>query len=99
MTVHMVRFTATPEAADDVEAGVAALVAAVHEARPAGTRLRYYREADGPGFVALLELDEGVDNPLPDIPAAREYQASLADWATAPPTPKPLTLLGSYPGA
>ena len=99
MTVHMVRFTATPEAADDVEAGVAALVAAVHEARPAGTQLRYYRQADGLTFVALLELDEGVDNPLPTIPAAREYQASLATWATTPPTPEPLTLLAAYPTA
>ena len=96
MTVHMVRFTATPEAAEDVEKGVATLFAAVQEARPAGTRFRYYREAGGVSFVALLELDEGIDNPLPTIPAARDFQASLPTWAATPPTPEPLTLLASY---
>jgi hypothetical protein len=47
-------------------------------------------------FVAVLELDEGIENPLPSVEAARRLHATVAGRAIgAAPTLQPL-VLGSY---
>lgn len=67
--------------------------------RRAGGAVRYHCP-DSSEFVGLLELDEGVDNPLPSIGAARDLQAAVAKWVTGDaPAPQPLDLLGSYGAA
>ena len=48
-------------------------------------------------FLALLQLDDGIENPLPGIEAARELQATVARWATGPAlVPQPVEVLGDY---
>ena len=47
-------------------------------------------------FVALLELDDGMDNPVPKVPAFREFQENLKNWLAETPTPEQLTVIGSY---
>jgi hypothetical protein len=45
----------------------------------------------------VLDLDDDVDNPLLSIGAATELQSVVAkSMVGEPPTPRPLTLLGSY---
>jgi hypothetical protein len=47
--------------------------------------------------VEAQELDEGIENPLPGIQAARDLQATVARWATEPaPVPRPFELVGDY---
>lgn len=96
MTVQMIRFTTSDEHVDEVETGIDAMLAALDRARPAGTRYAACRLADGATFLLLLELDDGVDNPLPAIPEALAFQQQMGRWAAAPPAAEPVTVVGSY---
>lgn len=97
MTVLMVSYTVRKEAIADLEDGVDTLMAAIREARPEGVRYALCRLPDGVSIVGLLELDDGVDNPLPGLPAARAFQENLVGWVEGtPPAPQPLEVLGSY---
>ncbi len=62
----MVRYTVQAEDAPQLDGGDRAPVRRWSTAsRPAGVRYWYGRLPDGATYVALLELDDGVDNPLP----------------------------------
>lgn len=90
MTVQMVRFTTTEANVADVETAIASLIDAIDEAQPAGTRYAATKLADGSTFLLILELAGGVENPLPSIPEAREFQQQMATWADEPPAPEPV---------
>lgn len=95
MVRYQVPVTAAAEVADAVEEAFAGLAAA----RPEGVRFTYWRYADASEFVALLDLDDGVENPLPAIEATRRLQATVAGRAEGEtPAPRPVRLLGSYGG-
>jgi hypothetical protein len=98
MTVLIVRYEVREEAMVEVEAGMAEVMAAVERHRPAGVRYAVGKLADGVTFVGVLELADGVDNPLPALAAARAFQQDLAGWvaSAAPPAPQRLDLVGSY---
>lgn len=98
MSVQMVRFTADTERAPEVEEAIATLFTAVSKAAPVGMSYTAGRVGDGPDFVFLLQLDDGVDNPLPGIPDALEFRAKLAGWVGNPVAPQPFTVLGRYEG-
>jgi hypothetical protein len=51
---------------------------------------------DSATFVILLQLEEGIENPLAAVPEFREFQANLKDWIAEPPTTEQLTVVGSY---
>lgn len=97
MPILMVRYEVADENVAAVVGAVERAFAATQEQQPEGIRWSYYRSAGSGEFVALVELDEGVENPLPAIEAARELQATMLKFAVGePPAPKPLQLLGSY---
>ena len=97
MTVLMVRYEVDEEHVADVEAAIAATMAAIEHERPAGMRYALGKLPDGVTFVGVLALDDGVDNPLPGIPAARRLQQDLARWVVGPrPVPEPLDVVGAY---
>jgi hypothetical protein len=96
MTVMMLRYQVADEGAGEVAAAAKAVFASLDADRPKGLHYAYGRLADG-DFVALMELDEGVENPLFGIEAARALQATIAKWVVGDaPAPQPLDLLGSY---
>ena len=96
MTVLMVRSKVKAESAGEVEAAVKAMFAAIEAARPQGVRYASCRLPDGVTYIALLQLEEGVENPLPSVPAFREFQENVKQWLAEPPTPEQLTIIGSY---
>ena len=97
MAVLAVTYKIRPESAPEVERGIAKMMVAIDREQPEGLRYAMGRLPDGLTFLGVLALDEGVDNPLPEIPAAREYQQNLTHWvAGEPPTPRPLRIVGSY---
>jgi hypothetical protein len=96
MSVQIVRFTADEADVADVEAAIAAMVAAIHRAEPSGTRFTSWKLADGVTFLNVLELAEGVENPLPGIPECRAYQQKLVQWLAEPPSPQPVSVVGAY---
>jgi hypothetical protein len=96
MSVLMVRSKIKPEHAADAEAAINRVFSAIEQAQPAGVRYASSRLADGVSFVVLLELEDGVDNPLAALPAVVEFQENLKQWMAEPPTVEQMTVVGSY---
>jgi hypothetical protein len=95
--VLMITYQVADDGVAEVTSAIEKAFAAVEAERPGGLRYAYLRRADSGEFLALLQLDEGVENPLPGIQAARELQATVARWATGPgPVPQPFELVGDY---
>ena len=98
MTVLAVSYQVRAEGVPEVEAGIERLMAALAGERPAGLR-RYALGTlpDGVTFVGLLELDDGAENPLPALPAARDLQQTVAAWVVdGPPVPQPVRVVGAH---
>lgn len=99
MTVFIVQAKVKPDSVPEVEAGITTMISALDTQAPVGVRYAYAQLPDGVTFMALLELADGVDNPLPGIEACRQFQANLAQrWIDQPgqPDPQPLHIVGSY---
>jgi hypothetical protein len=96
MNVLMVRSKVKEESVAEVEAAVEAMFSAIEQAQPAGVHYASSRLEDGVTFVALLHLDEEVDNPLPRLPEFLKFQEDLKRWMDGPPTMEQLTVVGSY---
>lgn len=97
MTVLVVRYQVKDDSVAEVEAGIEKMMGAIAEARPEGIRYALGKLPDGVTFFGVLELEDGVENPLPGIPAARELQMNLPSWVVGePPVPQPLQVLGAY---
>jgi hypothetical protein len=97
VTVLTVRYQVREESVAEVEAGIERVFAAIEKEQPAGVRYAMGKLPDGVTFVGVLELDDGVDNPLPGIPAARELQQSLPGLVVGePPVPQPVHVVGSF---
>jgi hypothetical protein len=96
MSLLMFQGKIKPEvSANDVEAAVKRMFSAIEQARPESIRYASLRQQDG-NYVALLQVDDGIENPLPKIPEYREFQERLKSWVAEPPPAEPLTVVGSY---
>lgn len=96
MSILMVRSKVKAANVTDVEAGIKRLFTALQQVQPEGIRYASCRFADGETYMALLEINEGVENPLPSLPEFREFQENLKSWMAEPPIVEPLTVSGSY---
>ena len=97
MTVLLVRYRTADESVPEVVAAIEEAFAAVRERQPDGIRYAYLRRAGTAEFIGLLELEDGAENPLPGIEAARRLQATVAAHAVGdPPAPVAYELLGTY---
>ena len=96
MNVLTVRAKVKEEHVADAEAAVKRMFAAIEREQLEGIRYASVKLADGVTFLALLELEDGVDNPLPGLPEAQEFYASLPAWHAEPPVTGPGTVIGSY---
>lgn len=96
MSVMMVRAKVKADSVDQVEASARRMFAAIEQAQPQGVRYASCKLPDGVTFVAVLELEDGTNNPLAALPEFREFQESLKGWMAEPPAAEPLTVVGSY---
>jgi hypothetical protein len=96
MNVTMVRATLKEEHVADAEAAAKRMFAAIERERLEGIRYASVKLEDGVTFVAMLELEDGVENPLADLPEAQEFYAGLPGWYAEPPAFGPGTVVGSY---
>ncbi len=80
----------------EVEAAVKRVFAALEKAQPKGIRYASCRLDDGVTFVAMLELDDGVENPLPAYPEFQTFQENLKHWLAETPISEQMTVVGSY---
>lgn len=96
MPVLTVRYQVRPDALEDLSAGAARLVAALESSAPRDLRYLLGLEPDGVTVTGLMSFD-GTDNPLVEVPAARELQRAIGTWAVGgPPSPVPLRVLGAF---
>lgn len=98
MALLMIRTKVKPDHTGDVEAAAKKMFAALDAAKPAGVRYMSCRLADGVTYVALLEVAEGIENPLVTMPEFQEMQNGLREWldVDAPPVPDMATVVGEY---
>ena len=97
MPVLLISYQVADDGAAEITGAIEKAFAAVEAQQPDGVRYTYLRRADSGEFLALLQLDDGIENPLPAIEAARELQATVAKWTTGPaPVPQPVEVLGDY---
>jgi hypothetical protein len=96
MSVQMVQGKIKAESVADVQAAAKKMFAAINKAQPEGIRYASCLLPDGETFVALLQVDDGVANPLPRFPEFREFLDGVEGSRTEPANVQPLTVIGSY---
>jgi hypothetical protein len=96
MSVHMVRAKIERDSVPQIEAGARTMFAAVHAAQPEGIRYASCLLPDGETFLAFLQVDDGVENPLPGLPEFRAFLADVEASRAEPADVQPLTVVGSY---
>ena len=96
MSVLIVRSQVKEESVADVDAAVERLFAAIRRAQPEGIRYAPLRLPDGVTYVALLQLDDGMENPLAALPEFQELQEGLKGWRAESPSSEQATVVGSY---
>jgi hypothetical protein len=96
MSVHMVQAKVRRDTVADVQAAAKKMFAAIDAAQPEGIRYASSLLPDGETFVALLQLDDGVENPLPAFPEFREFLEGVEASRAEPADVQPLTVIGSY---
>ncbi len=96
MSVHMVQAKVKSESVTDIQAAAKKMFAAINSAQPEGIRYGSCLLPDGETFVALLQVDDGVENPLPEFPEFRKFLEGVEASRTEPANVQPLTVVGSY---
>ena len=96
MSVHMVQSKVNAETVGDIRAAAKKVFAAIDAAQPEGISYASCLLEDGETFVAFLQLDDGVENPLPGFPEFREFLAGVEASRAEPADVQPLTVVGSY---
>jgi hypothetical protein len=85
---------ARPGHAGKIESAAQSMFAAIRQEMPEGIRYTAYRSGDS--FLILLELKDGIENPLPAIAAVQSFQEELREWLAEPPSMEQLTVVGDY---
>jgi hypothetical protein len=96
MTVQMVQAKIKRDSVTDVQAAAKKMFAAIDAAQPEGIRYASCLLPDGETFVALVQLDDGVDNPLPRFSEFREFLEGVEASRAEPANVQALTVVGSY---
>jgi len=95
--VTIIRYQVRPEAAQDNQRLIEAVMAELADSDPGGLRYTAFRLADGVTFVHLAVTEDGGRNPLADSPAFAAFQRDLAGrQAPGTRSRETATPLGSY---
>jgi hypothetical protein len=96
MSVLMAQAKIEAEGVADVQAATKKMFAAINAAQPEGIRYASVLLPDGETFVALLQVGDGVENPISGLPEFRELQERVEGSLAEPTSVQPLTVIGSY---
>ena len=96
MSVQMVQAKIRRESVPGVQAAAKRMFTAIDAAQPEGIRYASCLLPDGETFVALLQVDDGVENPLARFPEFREFLEGVEASRAEPANVQPLTVIGSY---
>jgi hypothetical protein len=96
MTAHLAQAKVKREHVADVKAGAKTLFAAIDAAAPEGIRYSWSVLPDEETFVVLVQVEDGAENTIPELPEYQALQSHLQDWIAEAPSSEPLTVVGSY---
>lgn len=97
MSLLTFRAKIKPDAVGEVEAAARDMFAAVERHAPENIRYASTKLSDGVTFLILLHVEDGTENPLPQIPEFLQFQEGLrSGWADGPPDAGPAEVVGSY---
>ncbi len=96
MTVIMIQSKLKAESVADVQAAITKMLIAVDAAQLEGVRYASLLLPDGQTLVALLQVDDGRENPLTDLPEYRELLEIVEPARAEPPVVQRWTVTGSY---
>ena len=96
MSVQMAKAKIKTGGVTEVQAATKKMFAAINAAQPEGIRYASLLLDDGETFVALVQVDDGAENPIPSFPEFRELQEVVEGSRAEPTTVQPLTVIGSY---
>jgi hypothetical protein len=96
MSVVMVRARMKEQHVAEAVAAVQRMFAAIEREGLEGIRYASVKLEDGVTFLAMLEIEDGVENPLAGLPEAQEFYGRLPGWYAEPPDVIPGTVIGSY---
>ena len=96
MTVQMVHAKIRPDRVSDIEAGARRMFAAINERKPEGVHYATGLLPDGETFVAFLQLEDGVENPLPTFPEFLTFLQDVEASRAEPAEVQPLEVIASY---
>jgi hypothetical protein len=96
MSVLMAKAKIKAEGVAEVTAATKKMFAAINAAQPEGFRYASLLDADGQTFVAIVQLDDGVENPVPGFPEFRELQEIVEGSRAEPNAVEQWTVVGSY---
>jgi hypothetical protein len=97
MSVVVVRYKTKPERAEENQALVEKVFAALDATAPAALGYATLRLADGVSFVhiASIETDDGT-NPLTETAAFGDFVRDVGDRCEEPPAASDATVVGAY---
>ena len=96
MSVLMAKVKIKAEGVADVTAATKKMFEAINAAQPEGIRYASMLHTDGQTFVAIVQLDDGVQNPVPGFPEFRDLQEAVDGSRAEPNTVDQWTVVGSY---
>ncbi len=96
MRVLMAQFKIKQDSLEQFEAAREKILSALSRERPNGVHYTWCRLPDGTSFMGWLELDEGVENPLPNMHTGKEFMENIRNWVAGPPIREELNVVGSY---
>jgi hypothetical protein len=95
----MAQFNIKPDALKEFEAARDQILIELANEHPQGVRYTWCAIPGSNSFIGWLELDEGVENPLPNMNSGKEFMKSLQSWIATPPAREELHFVASYPPA
>jgi hypothetical protein len=96
MGLMMVRAKINVDSIDEIESAGRKLFSAIEREQLQGIRYASCRLPDGVTYLNLLQLEDGIQNPLPALPEGKEFGQKLKSWLAEPVTSESLTIIGSY---
>jgi hypothetical protein len=96
MRVQMAQAKINAANVADVQAATKKMFAAIQATQPQGIRYASLLLADGETFVAVVQVDDGVENPIPGLPEFRKLQELVEGSRSEPPSVQSSTVVGSY---
>jgi hypothetical protein len=94
--VLMAQFKIKPDSLAQFDAARETILSALSQERPNGVHYTWCRLVDGVSFMGWLELDKGIENPLPNMDAGKEFMENIRSWVAEPPIREELHVVGAY---